>query len=724
MSELPSSPPVEDGPESQEIDLRDLVAILLDGKWWIAGCAAVFLAFGVAYAFLARPVYRADVLLQIKKPQDILSGLNKIQEMLGSSPPADTEIQIIRSRAVLLNAITARDLTVDAKPREFPLLGRFFSSGDSTLQIASLTVPSVWEGKKLHLVAGAQGQYTLESPAGEPLIHGQVGQLERSTASGDDAAIDVTRLDARAGTVFAVRKQPALLVYQALNKRLAVSQQGANTGVLLMTLEGHDPAAIAATLNAIAHAYVAESARLQALQATQSLAFINKQLPVLQAQSNQAQAALSAYEAKQGRVSMSIEATALLNQAAQVQEQLTKVNLQNAQLAQQFTPDYPAIQALQQQRQSLLAQQAKVEGLVRSLPQTQRQLIALSRDAKVADDVYSYLLGKSEEFKIQQAGAIGNGRIIDLAVPPLVPVKPRKTLIVALALILGLLVGAGWALFRRMFMDGAEDPGVIERRFGRPVYAVIPHSRFQSRAAIKHAEAHGGEIPVLALAEPASVTIEALRSLRTSLNFALASASNRVVTVGGPRPGVGKSFVTVNLAYVLADSGKKVLLVDADLRRGHLHQYFSASRRPGLSQILSGECDVVQCLCPSKKHANVVLLPTGTLPPNPSELLGGERLTAVLAEASREYDVVLTDLPPYLAVTDGLIVAAQAATNLIVLRAGLHPLGEIEHVLSRLRQNHVTVSGFVMNDMLPRASAYGYRKYGYVYTYKYSSKRS
>ena len=710
--------------DSDEIDLRELVATLLDGKWWIAGFAGAFLALGLLYAFLARPVYRADVLMQIKKPQSILAGLNKIQEMLGSPPSADTEIQIIRSRAVLLNAIAARDLTVSARRDEFPVFGRFFASGNPSANIGSLDVPREWYGKKLKLKAGAAGQYTLYSPGGETLINGQVDQTEKTVFAGDDAGITVSQLDARPGTAFTVIKQPALKVYRQLNKKLDVAEQGQETGVLLMTLDGHDPAAIAATLNAIANAYVAESARLEALQATKSLQFVNNQLPLLQNQANAAQAALSAYETKQGRVEMSLEAKAMLDQAAQVQEQLTKINLQNAQLSQQFTPDYPAIQALDQQRQSLLTQKAKVEAAIRSLPQTQQQLVALTRDAKVANDVYSYLLGKAEEFKIQQAGSIGNARIIDLAVPPIKPVKPRKLLIAELAVLLGCAFGVGIVFVKRAFSKGIVDVEVLERSFGLPVYAVVPHSAVQVKSTVHQAKLHHVSVPVLAVIEPQDPAVEAMRSLRTSLNFALAGAANRIITLGGPRPDVGKSFVTVNLAHVLADAGRRVLVVDADLRRGHLHQYFGVAREPGLSQVLSGESSLESCMVPSKAKAGITLLPTGVLPPNPSELLMGERFSRLLATAGSGYDMVLMDLPPYLAVTDGLIVASQAATNLLVLRAGIHPLREIEHTLSRLRQDNIRVTGFVLNDQIRQAAAYSYRKYGYVYNYKYPSKRA
>lgn len=709
-------------PQSEEIDLRELIAALLDGKWWILGCGLAFLVLGVLYVFLAHPVYRADVLMQIKKPTDVLSGLNKVQELLGAPPEANTEIQIIRSRAVLLPAIAARDLTVSATPREVPVLGRLFVRGDPSIHIAALDGPASWQGRELRLVAQGGDQYVLYSPGGVQLLAGRVGQTERIAQPPGDIAVDVSELDARTGTAFSVRVQPALLVYQQLDRKLQISTQGSNTGVLLMTLEGKDPVAIAETLNAIANSYVAESARLQAAQATKSLQFVNGQLPQLQNQSNAAQAALSAYEASQGRVEMSLEAKAMLDQAAAVQEQLTKVNLQEAQLSQQFTQDYPALQALEQQRETLLAQKAKVQSTIRSLPETQRRLVALTRDATVANDVYSYLLGKSEEFKIQQAASIGNARIVDLAVPPLKAVKPNKRLFVSIALILGLFVGVGVVFLRRLFSGGVDDPDMLEHALGLPVYAVVPHSKAQARLHMAQDHVYRRDIPILAVSDPQDTSVEALRSLRTSLNFALASADNRIVTLGGPRPGVGKSFVAVNLGYVVADTGSRVLIVDADMRRGHLNYYFGVERHPGLSQVLSGEFTLESCVVPSKSKGSVDLLPTGILPPDPSVLLMGERFKKLLASAATSYDMVLIDLPPYLAVADGLIVAGQAATNPVVLRAGLHPLREVDHVVARLRQNGASVTGFVLNDLMPRAAAYGYRKYGYSYNYKYSRK--
>jgi tyrosine-protein kinase Etk/Wzc len=220
----------------------------------------------------------------------------------------------------------------------------------------------------------------------------------------------------------------------------------------------------------------------------------------------------------------------------------------------------------------------------------------------------------------------------------------------------------------------------------------------------------------LALLDPQDLAVEAIRSLRTSLQFALADSKNNVVLVSGPRPAVGKSFVLVNLAVLLADSGKRVLLVDADMRKGRLHTYFGMERVSGLSEVLAGTLDPTEATR-ATQHPNVAFISTGTLPPNPSELLLNARFGQFMAQASSGFDLVLVDAPPVLAVTDAAIMAHHAGVTLLVLRAGLHPLREIALTTARMQQNGVRPNGFIINDVTAHIGRYG--KYGYHYQYEY-----
>jgi tyrosine-protein kinase Etk/Wzc len=340
------------------------------------------------------------------------------------------------------------------------------------------------------------------------------------------------------------------------------------------------------------------------------------------------------------------------------------------------------------------------------------------RDAKVANELYVLLLNKAQEMQVLKSGTIGNVRIVDTAILAEEPVSPKLGMTVGLSLFLGLALGIGVAFVRKALDQGVEDPEVIERETGLSVYATVPHSAAQGAYSLDLRKKKKGTTPVLALAQPNDLAVEALRSLRTSLQFALADASNNVVAIGGPSPGIGKSFVSVNLAHVLADAGKRVLLVDADLRKGRLHYYFGGGKAPGLADVICGSVsakDAVRKTGVEKLH----FLAMGEPPPNPSELLSSGRFEDLVEWASREYDLVIIDTAPILAVTDAAIAGRTAGTNLLVLRAGQHPMREIALAVKRMAQNGVAPRALILNDVMPKAGGYAYSKYGYHYHYEY-----
>jgi tyrosine-protein kinase Etk/Wzc len=311
-------------------------------------------------------------------------------------------------------------------------------------------------------------------------------------------------------------------------------------------------------------------------------------------------------------------------------------------------------------------------------------------------------------------GTLGNVRILDAAIVPVKPVAPKKARVLALSLLLGLAGGVALAFARRALDQGIEDPEVLEREFSIGVHASVPQS---ARQRIVASRARPGEgIPVLARVGSDDLAVESLRSLRTSLQFALLEATSNIVTVGGPAPNVGKSFVTVNLAHLLGEAGKRVLVVDADMRRGHLHRYYAGERAPGLSDVIAGAASLADAVRETASH-NVHFLATGAIPPNPSELLASERFARTLAQLSAGYDLVLLDTPPILAVTDAAILGRLAGVNLLVLRAGRHPLREITAALRALGRGGVRVHGFVLNGVqLDRGLG---RKNTFHYQYKY-----
>jgi tyrosine-protein kinase Etk/Wzc len=314
-----------------------------------------------------------------------------------------------------------------------------------------------------------------------------------------------------------------------------------------------------------------------------------------------------------------------------------------------------------------------------------------------------------------KSGTIGNVRILDTAVRARRPVRPDPLPALAAALAAGLALGIGLAFLRRALARGLEDPEAIERATGLSVYASIPHSDAQTGLARSQRRGAPGGSPLLARHDPSDLAVEAVRGLRTSVAFALAEADNNLVALGGPSPGVGKSFVAANLAQVLAESGTRVLLVDADLRKGRLHELLGGGGEPGLSDMIAAG-EALPGAVRQTPQAGLDFLPRGRTAPNPSELLASERFRKVMDWASRSYDVVVVDTAPILAVTDGALVSRHCGVNLLVLRAGRHPVREIGAAMKAYVQGGVRLHAVVLNGAHPsRAGGHGYH---YQYSYR------
>jgi tyrosine-protein kinase Etk/Wzc len=265
-----------------------------------------------------------------------------------------------------------------------------------------------------------------------------------------------------------------------------------------------------------------------------------------------------------------------------------------------------------------------------------------------------------------------------------------------------------------------EDPDTIEKRLRLPVLASIPHSKAEHALGTRRRPRPGEMLKpgLLALAQPDDEAVEALRSLRATLHFAMLDARHRSVLITGPSQDIGKSFISKNLAAVLAQSGQRVVLVDADLRKGHIHKEFGVERDVGVSEYVAGGHSL-EAVVRATGLENLSLVTTGRLPPHPSELLMHPRFVALLQALEERFDLLVIDAPPVLAVADAAIVGRHAGTTLVVARAGRHPVRELEQTVKRMAQAGIAVSGIVFNDLDLNRQRYRYGQAGYVYRYSY-----
>ena len=725
--------------DTDEIDLRQLLGTLIDHKWWIAGITGGFFVVAVAYALLATPIYRADAIVQVESKVPSLPGLSDISQSLGmggGAAEATTEIALITSRAVVGSAVDALKLDVEVEPNRFPLIGGYlarksersdpekladlrfgmsrFGWGGEKLEVFQLDVPRHLMSEPLTLIAGEKGAYELIDDSGNQLLKGQVGKV----ASGKGVVMQVAEMRAHPGMRFGVTRQRHLTVVGELQKKVAVSETGKESGILTLAYENADAELAQRFLQQVAQAYVRQNVERNSAEASAQLTFVKEQLPNVRNQVDAAQKALAAYQTRANSVDLSLQTKGLLDQEVAVETSIQQLRLQQAEMDRKFTRDHPAYQALMRQIGELEGRKSGFQGQVKQLPEAQQELLRLTRDLQVSNEMYTGMLNQAQQLDVARAGTVGNVRIVDAAeVDSTTPVRPRKALVVLIGAVLGGFLSIALVLLKQMLNRGVEDPAQIEE-LGLPVYASIPVSAQQQSDSVRGKFRADGKLHLLAVKDPADLAIEAVRSLRTSLHFARLEAKNNIVLISGASPNAGKTFVSSNLAAVIAQAGQRVLIIDADMRKGTLHKALGAVQSPGLSDLLVGKADLSQVVRTLPDIGSLSFITRGDVPPNPSELLMHANFTQLLEQMSSQYDLVIVDTPPILAVTDAAIIAHHAGTCLMVARFGLNQAKELALAKHRFEQNNVRIKGAIFNAVQRRAT--GYYSYGY-YEYKSSN---
>ncbi|MET1310260.1 polysaccharide biosynthesis tyrosine autokinase [Vibrio parahaemolyticus] len=708
-----------------EIDLGKLFGIILDAKWLILCTVVLFSIVGVGVAILSTPIYKADALIQIesKSSGGISAMVGDMGELFSAESSATTEIEIIKSRMILGGTVDKFNLTTVASPNYMPIIGKGLAriQGEQiSINVTRFNAPSYAVGIPLTLevVDAEQKAFKLTEDNGSVVLEGRVGELLEKNGY----QFLATELVAQTGDSFTVSKISKLDAINKLQENLSISERGKQTGIISLSFSGEDRTKIQAILNDISQNYFLQNVQRNSAEAEQSLEFLKGHLPDIKTKLTASEDVLNRFRQENESIDLGLEAQSTLKVMVELEAQLNELTFKESEISQRFTQDHPAYKSLLDKRQTLLKEKERLNKQVQKLPKTQREVLRMTRDVEVNQQIYIQLLNKVQELNIIKAGTVGNVRILDSAQSFSKPIKPTKALIVVLATLLGGMAGVAFVLIRAAFHRGVETPDQIEQ-MGIPVYASVPKSiqQLEFASKLKRNKSKGNnELVLLAEANPADLSIEALRSLRTSLHFAMMEAKNNVLMISGPAPSIGKTFVSTNFAAVAAKTGQKVLLIDADMRKGYLQQCFGLRWDNGLSEYLSGKI-APSNIIKSTSIDNLNVVTRGQVPPNPSELLMHPRFKSFIDDMSAEYDLVIIDTPPVLAVTDPSIVGALAGTTLMVARFDQTTLKEIEVARGRFEQSGVEVKGVILNAVEKKASnSYGYG-YGY-YNYAYKSE--
>ena len=726
---LPSSVPIIVNDEDDSTFAR-YIATLFDQRWLILKITLLMTLAGALYALTARPVFEASMLIHVEEPSSKESNniLGEMATMFDVKTTTPSEMALLRSRLVISRAIDDLHLPIQIHPQYLPVIGQWFaehskqtplgrllgidgkSRAEEPVAVPSFDVPMALEDVDFDLIAGRDGTYRIVQRAHRIDATGRVGERLAIESEQGSIGLTVARLDAAPGTRFGVRRRPRLLMVEEVQKAITIAEIGKQSGVISITLRGGDARAVHDLLRQIGHQYIAQNLARKLEESQKSLAFLDKQLPDLKQQLERAEARYSQFRNRNGTVDLSEEEKIALQQVAAAKTRRLALQQRRTELLPHFTPNHPSVAAIDTQIREINNEINSVTSHIRTLPLLEQEVQRLSREVKVNTDLYTALSNTAQQLRLITIGKVGNVRLVDVPMMPEHPISPNRIQIVTLAALAGLL-GSMLAVFiRKAFYGGIDEPEQIENLLQVPVFATIPHSRKQKQ--IQHDRPnHSGKMSLLSYVASNDSAIESLRTFRTALQFSMTEARNNIIMISGPMPGVGKTFIAVNLAAVVAMTGKRVMLIDSDFRNGLLHDYFDVSAEGGLSDYLKGSSTLAHII-----HRNVIdhldFISTGTVPRHPAELLLSPKLGPLLASLSHAYDRVVIDAAPTLAVSASLIVGAHAGSIYLVARAGITTGSELQESVKRMHQAGLSARGVLFNDLQLRPGRYGYG-YGY-----------
>ena len=678
----PVLPSQSDDLSDDLISLTDIVDIIRKGKWWIFSSTVLFAVAALCYLLIAAPIYKSNATLELSN-----AFIKKTN--------ATKEAEIIKSRFILGKVVEAEKLNIIVEPDYLPIIGkaiaRHSAQTDQQITVDHFTVPPSLEEQGFTIVAGNNGSYELFEN-NQKVLQGKVGEVSNASYNNETVELLITQLTVQPTTRFTLTKLPLTLAIQDLKKQLSVAQQGNIASLLALSLSGEQSEQNTKTLNTIIDSYLWQIVEYVSGEAQNSLKFYQQQLSKNKSKMDGAVAELNKFQAD-NQLAIMPKIEGILAKTANLDTQLAQLDIQIELMQQRYATNHPVITELLNQKDLLALQEQEFVRSANSLPKEQQALLQLATKLEVSTRVYSDLLDEIQQLEIVKSSAENRVRVLNYPASEPKPIKPKKALVLVLATLLGAMFGLGIVFVRAMLNSGVKNAEALEREIGLAVYAVIPHSsQLAAQSRVNTSDANR----LLLRTAPNDAAIESLRTLRTNLTVALRRADNNRVMITSPAQGVGKNFVVANLAELLAEGGKKVLLIDADLRAGKLHKTFNVQATQGLTEMLVKPND--NAVISINKQLD--LISAGNHPLNPSELLMNDAFSALLEKVSANYDAVLINTPPVLDVTDAAIIGAQCATTLMLCRAGVNSTETINNAVKRLAQADVTVYGAVLNGVV------------------------
>lgn len=697
--------------------------------------------FGVViiYVLFAPPIYKSDVLIQVedKKSSALGSALQNISPALDSqSSPISGEIEIFKSRTVIGRAVQSLFLNTKISiGNRFPIIGniiyRFlekdssglakspfgwngYAWGGEDLIFDSFNIPKSYQNKELMLIVKTNDSWDLLDDDDNLLAYGYVG----TTSESKDGfwQINIKKIQANPGTKFILKQSSVQSSIDQITSRLTAKETGKQSGLFRVEFEDGNSNFAKRLLNSIANSYVDQNTERKAEEASKTLRFLENKLPELKDGMILAEKKFSEYRNREKTIDVPGEIKSLLEQAVNLETQRIQLEIKLSENLLRYQPAHPYIKSLKNQIKQVKSESLYLDSQISELPETQREYMSLARDAEISTRLYTSLLDTSQQLQVTKAGTVGNVTIIDSAIAPEYPSKPNRILLVSLggffAIFLGLLFTNIFSILKAVI----RSPKSIES-FGYNILGVIQESNLQKECTLDDKN------HILIEKFPNSPDSESFRSLAFSLSIFNKTKSSKTFLVTSAIPSQGKSFICSNLSFSLSATNKRVLLIDFDVRRSTLLNYFNIKANVGVTDILERGVSVDDCIIKNYIN-NLDFLPAGRQLKNPSIYFNDVTIKKFFNSLQLEYDFIIIDSPPVLPVNDSLVLANYVDSLIFVVRQDKVSLNELTKSLSLLNVYNQKILGFVYNGYCELMDSYGIyngSRYSYYGKYNYNS---
>lgn len=735
---------------NEQIDLMALLLTIVKGWKTILMMALLGLLLGVTYSRYEQPTYKTDALLQIDSSSKSISALgSNISDLVGTeSTPAETERELIKSRMVLGPVVEKLYLDVKVSDPEVKSADRILQdkvptqvsnengvslkTKNGNVQIASFTVPLPYLNKPFTLTKTATG-FKLSHTLNDELIEypGNLGTPTTINTPDGEIKLTVNSLPSEGHTI-SITKLSKPNAIDALNNALTVAERGTKTGIIELTLNGNNQEHISTVLAEVIQSYMSQNLARGSQQTRTTLDFMEAQIPQLKQKLEQSEQDFNKFRQQYGTIDVNQEAGILVNERAEIEKQVSELNLKKAELLTYYTAEHPLVIQINDQLSTLEERRNQIKEGISRLPEMQREFLQLSQDADINREIYLTMLKNYQQLQIAKAGEIGYVRVVDMPINTYKIITPKKDLIQMLGLLSGALLGVLIVFVKSLLRSTVKDPERLEEKTGVPVIATIP----RSKTSINLMKKNKNSRRLLAMVDHDGLSYEGIKSLRTSLMFTMppvskiattfgqlereqASKQGKIIVISGEAPGIGKSFISSNLAETFSQLNKKVLIIDGDMRRGELHTIFTISQSNGLGDYLTEHSPNLTNFIHPTSFEFIDFMPRGKHPHNPASLLSTDKFSKMLLQLVSIYDYVIIDTPPVLAVSDAIITAQYADKVLMVTRYNHSIEGQITYAIKQMNKANITVDGIVLNDMMQGITS----KYSYHYSYAYGKSK-